>query len=120
MSAETSPSRLTFAEYRLLLRAVNAIDFPEFNGSLWRGKFGHALRNLRCFGQETHTDDYLYTQVFEPQMPEVREDAGILKTISTFPVPYVFRVQRQQARRLNLCDCFLVYWKHNRGLHAII
>lgn len=100
MSVETSPSRLTFAEYRFLFRAVDAIDFPEYTGSLWRGAFGHALRHLHCCGQEVHTDDCLYARIFEPQMPEVREDAGILKTISTFPVPYVFRVQRQQPRRL--------------------
>ena len=108
MSAETSPSRLTFAEYRFLFRAVDTIDFPEFTGSLWRGAFGHALRHLHCCGQETHTDDCLYARIFEPQMPEVREDAGILKTVSTFPVPYVFRVQRQQARRLNPGDWFSV------------
>ncbi|MBJ6612177.1 MAG: hypothetical protein JG718_17615 [Candidatus Thiothrix moscowensis] len=63
MSVETSPSRLTFAEYRFLFRAVDT---------------------------------------------EVREDVGILKTVSTFPVPYVFQVQRQQARRLAPGDWFSV------------
>lgn len=108
MSVETSPSRLTFAEYRFLFKAAEPIDFPEFTGSLWRGAFGHSLRQLYCCGRERHTDDCIYSRLFEPQMPEVKEDAGILKTVASFPVPYVFRVQRQQIRRVLAGESFSV------------
>lgn len=108
MPAGIPPSNLTFAEYRFLFRAVEPVDFPEFTGSLWRGAFGHALKQLYCCGREQHSDDCIYARLFEPPMPEVKEDAGIFKTITTFPVPYVFRVQRQQARQVLAGEWFSV------------
>ncbi|MFZ1342876.1 CRISPR system precrRNA processing endoribonuclease RAMP protein Cas6 [Thiothrix eikelboomii] len=124
MLAETPASRLTFAEYRFLFRAIEVIEIPEFSGSLWRGAFGHALKQLHCCQQRLHTPDCLYARLFEPPMPEVRENAGILRSTGTFPVPYVFRVQRQPARQLQPGDWFsvklLLVAQANQYVRAII
>lgn len=108
MPAVSPPATLRFAEYRFVFQAVEYVALPEFTGSLWRGALGHALHQHYCCGQQPHTNDCLYARLFEPIPPETREDAGILRNLTTFPAPYVFRVQRQTACHLSPGQKFTV------------
>lgn len=98
---------LPFSEYRFLFQADEKISFPEYTGSMWRGAFGHALRELACCGSKPHLPGCPYSQLFEAEQHNF-VDNELTLTYKTLPVPYVFKVQRQPAREASKGDWFSV------------
>jgi hypothetical protein len=68
MPAESCPAPIE--RWSLRLNLARPLHHSEHCGSLLRGAFGHALKNLACqCAGEPHQPDCLYQQIFEPQQP---------------------------------------------------
>lgn len=94
--------RTTFpvARYRLDWQATRPIRLPDYAGSMLRGAFGHALRQLACMTRQKECDacpllaTCPYPLIFRPPPPP--EHA--LQKFSAIPVPYVIEPPESGAR----------------------
>ena len=97
----TPDSFPTVARFRFQLRALDAIDLPEYAGSAWRGLLGHGLRRTVCVTrQPTCTGCLLahaccYSLLFETPPPPGYDGAGF----SALPHPYVLDIDPRAPRR---------------------
>lgn len=86
---ENSPSpALSIKPERLRLRftPLAPLRLPSFSGSLLRGVFGHALRQIACScGADIHQPDCRYNVIFEP--PEAKDSK--IAGLHTPPPAYV-------------------------------
>ena len=82
---------LPLARYRLDWRVTETIRFPDYSGSMLRGAFGHALRQLACMTRQKECaacpliDTCPYTTLFAPTPPANHA----LQKFSAIPVPYI-------------------------------
>lgn len=79
---------LPLAEYQFIFRAIEPIELPKYSGSMWRGAFGHALREIACCGEEKHKPDCIYSFLFEQEKDHFSQ---VLPYDQSPPVPYVFK-----------------------------
>lgn len=99
---------LPFCRYTLTVRALDPLRLPPFAGSMLRGAFGHALRQLACI---TRKDDCsqcplqmtcAYAQIFEtPPLAHLT-----LKNLSAMPNPYVVEPPEHPGKGLQAGDVF--------------
>ena len=88
MNAVTS---FPVARYRFEFRATQAIRLPDYSGSLLRGAFGHALRQLACMTRQKECTgcpligSCPYPAIFAPPPPAAHR----LQKFSRIPPPYV-------------------------------
>jgi CRISPR-associated endoribonuclease Cas6 len=93
------PINLLFGQYRFEFEANDEISFAEFNGSAWRGLFGHALRKTVCVTGMPNCDNCLiasncaYAYIFETS-PGAEADR--MKKYTTVPHPFVIKNPSQQ------------------------
>jgi len=86
-----TPLTQQLARYRLDWVVTRPIRLPDYAGSMLRGAFGHALRNIGCITREQDCTtcplrrDCPYTLLFEPVPPEHHA----LQDFSRIPVPYI-------------------------------
>lgn len=87
---------LTYARFRITLRALAPARLPPYQGSMLRGAFGHALRRAVCsFGPETLCAPCVlrrecpYPRIFETPIVEAPA-GGFLDGVQNAPRPYVF------------------------------
>ncbi|MBN8454024.1 CRISPR system precrRNA processing endoribonuclease RAMP protein Cas6 [Accumulibacter sp.] len=86
-------ARTTFpvARYRLEFRATRPIRLPDYAGSMLRGAFGHALRQLACMTRQKEctgcplAGTCPYPAIFAPVPPATHA----LQNFSRIPVPQV-------------------------------
>jgi len=85
---------LEYTTYHLELRPRQSIRLPEFAGSLVRGTFGKALRELTCATRAPTCADCalaaacVYREVFDPLPPAAHD----LQRFSAIPAPYVLHL----------------------------
>lgn len=82
---------LPLARYRLEWRATAPIRLPDYAGSMLRGAFGHALRQVSCMTKQTDCrgcpllGTCPYPAIFAPPPPSRHS----LQQFSAIPAPYV-------------------------------
>ena len=97
-------SEIPLARYRFTARVQQRLALPDYAGSLLRGQFGAALRNVACMTrQPTCTGCPLlqtcpYTRIFEAPAPPRGEHA--LQDFSQIPNAYVMEPPAPGARVL--------------------
>ena len=89
------------ARLRFRLRALDAIELPEYAGSAWRGRLGHGLRRTVCVTRRPTcagcllTHACCYSLLFETPPPPGHDSAGF----SALPHPYVLDIDPRAPRR---------------------
>ncbi len=90
------------ARYRLEWQASTPIHLPDFAGSMLRGAFGHALRQLACMTRQKDCagcpllTSCPYPAIFAPPPPS----SHALQKFSQIPVPYIIEPPDWGARRI--------------------
>ncbi len=98
------PSPLHIARYRFTAIAQQPLQLPEYAGSLLRGQFGAALRQVACMTRQPTCpgcpllQSCPYTRIFEAPPPEKGQHA--LQDFSQIPNPYVMEPPAPGARVL--------------------
>ena len=101
-------SALPLARYRFTAQVQQPLPLPDYAGSLLRGQFGAALRNVACMTRQPtcHGCPLLqtcpYTRIFEAPPPPKGQHA--LQDFSSIPNPYVLEPPTPGARLLAAGD----------------
>ena len=104
----TAGTTFPLARYRFEWRAGSTVSFPEYSGSMLRGAFGHALRQLACMTKQKECagcpliSTCPYPAVFEPPPPV----SHALQKFSQIPVPYVIEPPEWGARQVAKGEAF--------------
>ncbi len=99
------------ARYRLEWRAISPIRLPDYAGSMLRGAFGHALRQLACMTKQKECggcpllSSCPYPALFAPPPPP----AHALQKFSQIPVPYIIEPPAWGARQVNPGETFFFH-----------
>ncbi len=97
-----SPITFPLARYRFEWRATSPLSMPDYAGSMLRGAFGHALRQLACMTKQKECDgcpltaSCPYPAIFAPVPPA----AHALQKFSQIPVPYIIEPPEWGASQL--------------------
>lgn len=106
-------SELPIARYRFTAIVQQPLALPDYAGSLLRGQFGAALRNVACMTRQPtcHGCPLLqtcpYTRIFEAQAPP--KGTHTLQDFSNIPQPYVIEPPAPGARVLAAGDCLVFH-----------
>ena len=96
------------ARYRFDWRVTRPLRLPDFAGSMLRGAFGHALRQLACMTKQKECDgcplivSCPYPAVFAPVPPATHA----LQKFSQIPVPYIIEPPEWGVTQLAEGDAF--------------
>ena len=99
---------LPVARYRFTAQVQQPMPLPEYAGSLLRGQFGAALRNVACMTRQPTCagcpllQTCPYTRIFEAQPPPKGQHT--LQDFSQIPNPYVMEPPTPGARVLAAGD----------------
>ncbi|HMX21572.1 MAG TPA: CRISPR system precrRNA processing endoribonuclease RAMP protein Cas6 [Accumulibacter sp.] len=97
------PATFPLARYRFEFQVTRPIRLPDYAGSMLRGAFGHALRQVACLTRQPDcagcplAGECPYPAVFVPTPPEQHP----LQRFSEIPVPYVIEAPAWGARTLD-------------------
>jgi len=103
-----SEQSLPIARYRFTARVQQPLALPDYAGSLLRGQFGAALRNVACMTRQPSctgcplVQTCPYTRIFEAQPPAKGQHA--LQDFSSIPNPYIIEPPTPGARVLQAND----------------
>ena len=98
----------SLARYRFEWRVIKPIRMPEYAGSMLRGAFGHALRQVSCMTKQKDCTacpllaTCPYPAIFEPRPSTTHT----LQKFSQLPVPYVIEPEVWGAHELAAGDTF--------------
>jgi len=101
---------LPIARYALTARVQQPLTLPDYAGSLLRGQFGAALRNVTCMTRQPTcpgcplVQTCPYTRIFEAPPPPKGSHA--LQDFSQIPNPYLIEPPTPGARVLDADDDF--------------
>ncbi len=101
---------LPIARYRFTARVRQPLALPDYAGSLLRGQFGAALRNVACMTRQPTcpgcplTQTCPYTRIFEAPPPPKGSHA--LQDFSSIPNPYIIEPPTPGARVLDADEDF--------------
>ena len=96
------------ARYRLEWQAGTPIRLPDYAGSMLRGAFGHALRQLACMTKQKECagcpllSTCPYPAIFAPPPPAQHA----LQKFSQIPVPYIIEPPEWGARQIRKGESF--------------
>ncbi len=96
------------ARYRLEWQASTPIRLPDYAGSMLRGAFGHALRQLACMTKQKECtgcpllSTCPYPAIFAPPPPALHA----LQKFSQIPVPYIIEPPDWGARQVDAGESF--------------
>lgn len=102
---------LSFHRYRFHCRARDAVAFPHYSGSTWRGAFGHALKRTACVTHQPQCRSCLlryqcaYSVIFETPPPS---DAKLLRNYPAAPHPYLIHPEATHNGSFRAGDGFSV------------
>lgn len=108
-----SSSPLPITRYRFTAIVEQPLQLPDYAGSLLRGQFGAALRNLACMTRQPTCggcpllQTCPYTRVFESPAPPKGTHA--LQAFSNIPQPYVIEPPTPGARLLAVGDALVFH-----------
>lgn len=100
------------ARYRFEFQVIRPIRLPDYAGSMLRGAFGHALRQLACMTRQKECADCPlistcpYPAIFAPLPPATHT----LQKFSQIPVPYVIEPPAWGARQLGEGDSLVFHF----------
>lgn len=83
---------LLLSRFLLGYQVQEAIRFPEYSGSVWRGAFGHTLKSIVCVTKQPACSGCIlfrscvYAYVFETPPPR---DSAKMKRYNGVPHPFV-------------------------------
>lgn len=103
-------TNLPVARYRLTARVQQPLSLPDYAGSLLRGQFGAALRNVACMTRQPTCpgcpliQTCPYTRIFEAQPPP--QGSHALQNFSQIPNPYLIEPPTPGERLLDADDDF--------------
>ncbi len=92
---------ISFAQFQLVLRALDSIHMPVYKGSTLRGAFGHAFKRVVCVKREKVCETCLlkgkcvYSYVFETPPPP---DSQKMKKYPYVPHPFVITPPLEEKR----------------------
>jgi hypothetical protein len=98
------------ARYSLTARVQQPLTLPDYAGSLLRGQFGAALRNVACMTRQPTcpgcplVQTCPYTRIFEAPPPPKGSHA--LQDFSSIPNPYIIEPPTPGARVLDAGESF--------------
>lgn len=101
------PTTFPVARYRLECRVTRPLRLPDYGGSMLRGAFGHALRQLACIARRPECpgcpllDTCPYPAIFAPPAPVA---AHKLQRFDSIPVPHVIEPPPWGSRLLAVGD----------------
>jgi len=101
---------LPLARYRFTAQVQQPLALPDYAGSLLRGQFGAALRNVACMTRQPTCpgcpllQSCPYTRIFEAPPPDKGQHK--LQDFSQIPNPYVMEPPTPGARVLDADDEF--------------
>lgn len=104
----TSRASFPLARYRLEWQASTPIRLPDYAGSMLRGAFGHALRQLACMTKQKECTGCPllatcpYPAIFAPLPPAQHA----LQKFSQIPVPYIIEPPAWGARHIAASESF--------------
>lgn len=104
---------LPIARYRFTAIARQPLKLPDYAGSLLRGQFGAALRNLACMTRQPTCggcpliQTCPYTRIFEAPPPP--KGAHALQDFSQVPNPYVIEPPEPGAAALKTGDALVFH-----------
>lgn len=99
------------ARYRFEFQVTRPIHLPDYAGSMLRGAFGHALRQLACMTRQKECTDCPltstcpYPAVFSPTPPASHS----LQKFSQIPVPYIIEPPHWGAAVLETGDTLVFH-----------
>ncbi|MFN3920721.1 MAG: CRISPR system precrRNA processing endoribonuclease RAMP protein Cas6 [Methylohalobius sp.] len=102
---------IPFARYRCYCQAVEALGFPRYAGSTWRGAFGHALKRTVCITSLRNCCECLlwrscaYSYLFETPPPK---EAVMLRKYPAAPHPFLIHPEATNAHRYEAGEVFSV------------
>lgn len=102
---------IPFARYRFYCRAVEALGFPRYAGSTWRGAFGYALKRTVCVTRLRDCRECLlwrscaYSYLFETPPPK---GAVMLRKYPAAPHPFLIHPEATNAHRYEAGEAFSV------------
>lgn len=100
------------ARYRFEFQVTQPIRLPDYAGSMLRGAFGHALRQLACMTRRKECAgcpllaSCPYPAIFAPLPPP----SHALQKFSQIPVPYVIEPPAWGARQLGEGDSLIFHF----------
>lgn len=103
------PATFPVARYRLECRVTRPLRLPDYAGSMLRGAFGHALRQLACITRRPECPGCPlhgtcpYPAIFAPPAPTA---AHKLQRFDAIPVPHVIEPPPWGSRLLAVGDTF--------------
>jgi len=106
------PATFPLARYRFEFQVTRPIRLPDYAGSMLRGAFGHALRQLACMTRQKECADCPlistcpYPAIFAPPPPATHT----LQKFSQIPVPYVIEPPAWGARQLGEGDSLVFHF----------
>ncbi len=95
---------LSFSTYRFNLTAIDDIALQEFNGSTWRGVFGHSLKKVACTTDKESCNDCMlsancaYPYIFETSPPQ---NTDRMRKYSFVPHPFVIKKTKSLYTKKN-------------------
>ncbi len=107
------PSTIAVARYRFTAKVQQPLQLPDYAGSLLRGQFGAALRNVACMTRQPTCpgcpllQTCPYTRVFEAPPPP--KGAHALQDFSQIPNPYIVEPPTPGARLLDADDALVFH-----------
>lgn len=107
------PSTLLIARYRFTAIVQQPLQLPDYTGSLLRGQFGAALRNVACMTRQPTCpgcpllQTCPYTRIFEAPAPPKGQNA--LQDFSQIPNPYIMEPPTPGARLLDADDALVFH-----------
>jgi len=91
------------ARYHFVFEVTRPMRLPDYAGSMLRGAFGHALRQIACMTKQKECEgcpllcSCSYPKIFAPPPPETHT----LQKFTQIPVPYVIEPPAWGARVLD-------------------
>jgi len=101
-------NKLTVHRYQFNCQTKTELKLNNYSGSMLRGAFGHALRQLSCVTQMNSCKDCLlyrqctYPKIFEMPVPQ----SSAFQTFSAIPNPYIIEPPPMGERALHKGEWF--------------
>jgi hypothetical protein len=106
------PIDLPFSEYEFTFQAINKINLPDYNGTLWHSVLGKALHDLACIAPDSECGQCMFVKQCEysvlfrgASLPHIKEEPRY----KTIPTPHIFRLTETNALQVKPGKTFTIH-----------